>query len=261
MKVKISASITDFPLQTSIKEFFKKFKEAGVDSVELVIGAKTLSVPHMFTLAQKYHLPITSFHQSPWSGLGFFFDEQFILKIKKYGVNTFTFHPLPFLSFDSEKMKKYFNKLSEMQKKYDITICLENMRNEPIYKKLHIAPYETMTKHLEKMYAVATHYDLSLTYDVSHTRFTHPQKHDVFKKMLPKIKNIHLSSFSGDQEHLPLDKGDFDARGFLLYLEKENYEGLITFEINYSLSKRLFTLYDFSEITRSVSVIKSLSDK
>lgn len=261
MAFKVAASITDFPLQTSIEMFFKKFKEAGVDSVELVIGAKTLDVQRLFVLAEKYHLPITSFHQSPWSGLGFLFDEGFLRQAKKHGVTTFTFHPLAFTGFDSARMIRYFSRLSKIQKKYDITICLENMKNESFYKKLYISPYETMTKHLEKMHSVAEAYDFSLTYDVSHTLFVHPQETAIFKKMFHKIKNIHLSSFHCKQEHLPLDKGDFDTRSFLTFLDKEKYKGLLTFEINYSLSKRLFTTYDFDEIVRSVAIIKSLSDK
>src|SRR5258708_10168088 len=123
MNLQISASITDFPLQTPIETFFRKFKEAGVDTVELVIGAKTINVPRMFALSQKYQLPIVSFHQSPWSGFGFSFDENFIIQAKQYGVTTYTFHPLTFMSFDSKQMKQYFIKLKEIQEKYAITIC------------------------------------------------------------------------------------------------------------------------------------------
>ncbi|HSW87881.1 MAG TPA: TIM barrel protein [Candidatus Saccharimonadales bacterium] len=261
MQYKIAASITDFPLQTSIETFFKRFKEAGVDSAELVLGIKTFNLQSMVALSKKSNLPITSIHQSYWSGLGFSMDEYFIKQAKSLGIRTFTFHPLTFASFASTRMMHYFKQLQNIQKEYDVTICLENMPKEGVYEKLFFPPSDTMVSQLEKMYEIAQEYDFSLTYDVSHTRFTHPQEHAIFRKMLPRVKNIHLSSFQGDQEHLPLDKGDFDTKTFLSYLKKENYTGLLTFEINYSLSKRLIIPYDFSEVVRSVALIKSLSGK
>lgn len=121
-------------------------------------------------------------------------DSPFIKQAKKFGANTFTFHPLVFTHFDSKKMLRYFFRLS-----------------------------------------------------------------DIFLKLFPRIKNIHLSSFCGKEEHLPLDTGDFDIKHFLKFLAKHNYKGLLTFEINYPLTKRLFTPYDFSEIKRSVDIIKSLT--
>jgi sugar phosphate isomerase/epimerase len=261
MQYKIAVSITDFPLQTSVDTFFKQFKKAGADSVELVLGIKTFNLPSMVSLSKKYGVPITSIHQSYWSGLGFSMDEYFIRQAKSLGITTFTFHPLTFASFTSIRMQQYFKKLQKLQKKYEITICLENMPKERVYEKLFSPPWDSMVSQLEKMYEIAQQYDLSLTYDVSHTRFTHPQEHEIFKMMLPLVRNIHLSSFQDDQEHLPLDKGEFDTKAFLNYLKKENYTGLITFEINYSLSKRILSPYDFSEIVRSVSIIKSLSGK
>lgn len=258
MNFKIAASITDFPLQTSVETFFKRFKELNIDSIELVIGFKTLYLSHMHALSKKYDLPITSLHQSYWSGLGFSSDEYFIREAKHYGITTFTFHPLTFLAFEDERMKRYFQQLQKLQKKYDVTICLENMPKEKVYEKLFNPPYADMDAQLKKMYEIAKEYDLALTYDVSHTRFTHPQKHESFKNMFPRIQNIHLSSFHENNEHLPLDTGDFDAASFLTFLNKEKYNGLLTFEINYSLSKRILAPYDFSEIERSVKIVKSV---
>jgi sugar phosphate isomerase/epimerase len=257
MQYKISASITDFPLQTSIETFFRKFKEAGVDSVEIVIGAKTTNIPHMFALSEKYQLPIVSFHQSPWSGFGFSCDETFIAQAKKHGVNTLTFHPLTFLSFDAEKMTQYFTNFAKLQKKYGMTFCLENMPNDPFYSKLHTS---TMDKHLEKTCTIAQQYGFALTYDTSHTLFPQPQKEEVFHKIFPEIKNIHLSSFQGKKEHMALDTGEFKTKEFIVFLNEKKYKGLITFEINYSLFKRMLTPYDFVEIARSVKNIKSPKD-
>src|SRR5258706_231998 len=133
--MKVSASITDFPLHTSIETFFRELKNCGADGVELVLGAKSV-----------------------WS----------------------------------------FEKIKMLSKKYDLLI----------------------------------------TFDTTHANFISPQKEIIFKKIYPKIGNIHLSSFGPKMEHLPLNEGVFDAKDFIKYLIQQNYAGLLTLEINYYLFER-----------------------
>lgn len=254
--MKINASITDFPLYTSLETFFQEFKRCGVDSVELVIGFKARNLEKAQRLATKYNLPIVSLHQSIHSGIGLGFDERYLVTARQMGIRHVVFHPLALTVFDTHRLHNYFQKLHNIQKKYDIVVCLENMNGERIYRQLFTPPYETMEKQLHKMYKIAEEYGIFLTYDTSHAALDQPQKNNAFRAMFPKIKNIHLSSFTTQQEHLPLDKGNFDTEGFLQYLQKEKYRGLLTFEINYSLFKRMVYKYDFSEIERSVKIIR-----
>lgn len=92
-------------------------------------------------------------------------------------------------------MIRYFSHIAELQSKYGITICIENMAREYPYKYLHTAPYQSNDLHLEKIYEIAKEYDLSITYDTSHTMYAKPQEVEIFKKIFDKVKNIHLSSF------------------------------------------------------------------
>ena len=258
----ISASITDFPVFSHIETFFKEFKNAGLDGVEIVLGAKSrFFKKQILTLVDKYNLPVTSVHQPPWSGVGLYFDKEFGNWAKTIGTTSLVCHPLAFQSFESTAMKKYFQQLATLQEQYNMHILLENMPNDFAYQKLHTDKNNTMTTHLEKIGNIADEYGFLLTYDVSHAEFIDPQKEEIFQKIFPKIGNIHLSSFQNHQHHLPLTMGDLDAAGFLQYLKNKKYKGIITFEVYYPRLRMMINNYDFSAIYNSVKVFRSLTDK
>ncbi|SRR5258706_1973899 len=259
--MKVSASITDFPLHTSIETFFRELKNCGADGVELVLGAKSVwSFEKIKMLSKKYDLPITSLHQSPWSGLGFFFEREFIKAIAVLEVKNIVFHPLAFASFNSTSMEKYFKKLDRLQSEFGIKVMLENMQNVSVYRKLYnSAPDES--KHIEAVYDIAQKYNFLITFDTTHANFISPQEEIIFQKIYPKIGNIHLSSFGPKMEHLPLDEGVFDAKGFIKYLMQQNYGGLLTLEINYFLLERFVRPYDFMAIKKSIEIIRAVADK
>lgn len=261
MNIKISASITcDFPIISRLHIFFREFKNAGLDGVEIVSGIRSrFRLDYVNNLSKQYKLPITSMHQSAWSGVGLYFDEEMLNKAQKMGVKTVVFHPLAFTSMESKRMHSYFRRLAAMQKKYDIAICLENMKKEKVYRPLFSGGKEVRT-HLKNIYDAAEAYGFYLTFDTSHARFTHPQREPSFEHMLPRLRNIHLSSFHQKQEHLPLTMGDFDTKGFLQYLVQNKYPGLLTFEVYYPRMVALHK-YDFSAIKDSVDVIRRVADK
>ncbi len=262
--MKISASITDFPLLSLVETSFKKFQEAGVDGVEIVLGIKSRwQIRHIQKLSHRYNLPITSIHQPPWSWTKpGFFDEQFVEWAKELGTRKVVFHPLGFYPFGSKQMNKYFARLSQLQQTYDISVLLENMPKDFMYKKLYMPPYTTTRQQLDQMNIIADTYGLSLTFDVSHSELIKPQNETIFQKMLPKIGNIHLSSFREGQHHLPLNLGKFDSTGFLTFLEKKKYKGLITLEVYYPHHLMILgNHYDFTAITKSVQIFRDVFDK
>src|SRR5258706_11284872 len=114
MNLKVSASIIgDFPLLSGHERFFRGFKEAGVDGVEIVSGFKSrLRFRALAAMSKEYDLPITSIHQSAWSGVGVYFDERLFRKFDKLGVSTFVCHPLAFARMDSRRMKRYLERMS-----------------------------------------------------------------------------------------------------------------------------------------------------
>lgn len=265
----VNASITDFPVFSQVETFFKKFKEAGVDGLELVLGVKSrFEYARIAYLSEKYDLPIKSIHQPMWSGVGLYFDESFAPFAKKLGVRHIVFHPLTFCSFDSRLMKKYFIRLAYLQEKYDICVMLENMNVHDFpYRKLFDTSPDANLHHMQRLNAIADEYGFLLTYDVSHAEIINPAKTEIFSTIFSKIGNIHISSFSLRKDkksmihHLPLTMGDFDVEDFVKCLQKKKYQGLLTMEIYYPKLKLIMNRYDFTAIANSVRVIKEAADK
>lgn len=93
-----------------------------------------------------------------------------------------------------------------------------------------------------------------MTLDTSHVFVTDPQNQEWFDEVYPLIKNVHLSSFKDNRDHLPLDMGNFDTIGFITELKKRQYKGLITLEICYP-KKISLRDFDFEAIKRSIDLI------
>ena len=262
INMKVHASLTDFPIFSQIETFFKKFKEAQVDGLELVLGAKSrFEYARLAYLSEKYALPISSLHQPPWSGVGLYFDEEFLEVGKKLGVRHVVFHPLAFHSFTSRGMKKYFERLARLQEKWRVVVMLENMPNDMAYNKLHDGSSEHMIHHLEAMNVAADTYGFLLTYDVSHAEIINPPQSPIFQKLFPKIGNIHASSFRLGKHHLPFTMGEFMAKEFVHFLDQKKYQGLFTLEVYYPKLGLVMNKYDFSAIADSVAIVKKALDK
>lgn len=260
--MKIHASITDFPVFSQTETFFKKFKEAGVDGLELVLGVKSrFEYARIAYLSQKYDLPIGSMHQPPWSGAGLYFDESFITYAKKLGIRRIVFHPLAFQSFESRQGKAYLERLARLQDKQGITVMLENMPKDFAYKKLHDNTKEHILHHLEKMNEIVDMYGFLLTYDVSHAEIADPASSHIFQTLFPKIGNIHASSFQGHKHHLPFSMGAFRIEDFVQFLLKKKYQGLFTMEIYYPKLSMIMNRYDFSAISKSVIIVREALDR
>lgn len=260
--MRVSSTITDFPVFFQTETYFKKFKDAGLDGLELVLGVKSrFEYARLSYLSEKYDLPITSIHQPAWSGLRLYFDESFVRYAKKLGVKSIVFHPLVFCSFQSKVMQNYFKRLIYLQEKYNVSVMLENMSlHDFVYKKLFTDNADTILEHLETINTIADTYGLLITYDVSHAEITDPSKPDIFNKLLPKIGNIHMSSFTQHEHHLPLTKGIFQTEKFIKYLQQKKYKGLLTLEIRPPIRK-IFEPYDFKGIADSVALIKRAAGK
>ncbi len=260
--MKVHASLTDFPVFSQTETFFRKFKEAGVDGLELVLGAKSrFEYARITYLAEKYDLPIASIHQPPWSGMGLYFDEDFLQVGEKLGVRHIVFHPLAFRSFESRAMREYFERLAHLQEKWGIAIMLENMPKDMAYNKLHDSTPDHMLHHLEKINMIADTYGFLLTYDVSHAEITNPAASVIFQKLFSKIGNIHASSFRHHKHHLPLTMGELETKEFVTFLSKKEYQGLFTLEVYYPKLGLIMNRYDFSVIAESVALVKKTTGK
>src|SRR5579871_2281302 len=261
MYLHISTSIGDFPVFSDIEDSFRKAKSTGVDGVELVMGFKSRwHFAKVLASSQKYKLPITSVHQPYWSGLDIAYDEGFVAMVAEAGIKHIVFHPLCFQSMYSKRMKHYFSFLSRMQTTYGVSVMLENMTYEKNILSLDHWVVHKNTSKLEIILSIAQQYHFLCNYDVSHTKWVRPHEHEEFKKIFPLIGNIHMSSFTHKQQHMPLTMGDFDTKTFIQFLSKNGYKGLLTFEIFYPQQFPL-RKFDWEEIKKSVEIIRSISGK
>ena len=253
----INASITDFaPLFGTLDYVFKGLKQTGINGVELVIGMKSRwSIKKLRQLSEKYALPIASIHQPIWSGLDLSFDEQFVDLAKELDAKVVVFHPLSGIPFDHPHMQRYLQKLSLLQEKKGITVCLENLPTKYNIKLVnYFLPPDKSTTDILKLFSAVKQYGLKATLDIDHLRIPAPHKESWFMENLHLIGNIHLSSYTKNQEHLPLYMGDFKGKEFVEALKKHNYKGNLTFEIYYPRLTNLFS-YNFEAIKKSVDFL------
>ncbi|MGH7245415.1 MAG: sugar phosphate isomerase/epimerase family protein [Candidatus Levyibacteriota bacterium] len=261
MKFHVSASITDFPLISSLETFFREFRHAGVDSAELVIGIKSrFRLDYIKELSQQYSLPITSIHQPQWTGTPFFFEEGFIKEAKKLGVTQIVFHPLILCSFTNPQMTAYFQRLSTLQETYDIQVLLENMPFDRAYAKL-FNEKKDIHDHLGQLLNIVKTYNFKITFDTSHAGFTQPFSQKSFVDLFPYIGEFHLSSFHNKKDHLPLTMGNFDSKSFVQELIERNYLGILNLEVYYPKLISVIEQFDFSAVAASIRVLRELSDK
>lgn len=257
-EMKVSVSITDLPLLTTLEHIFAGVKETGADGVEITPGVKSRwHFGKVKKLSDKYELPITAVHQPLWSIGGLWFDEGFLAEAAKIGVKNYVFHPPSRVSFDDGRMIQFLARLSDVQKKYKVSALLENMpwavRPKLLRKYL---PYHADTCEPKKVYEATRKFGLGMTLDTSHLFTPRPHMQKWFSEVFPGIKNIHLSSFTEGKDHLPLDMGNLETSEFIEELERRHYQGLVTLEIFYP-KKISLRNYDFDAIKRSVDIIKT----
>lgn len=257
--MKVNVSIGDFsPLLRGPEYLFKDLKNTGVDGIELWIGVKSRWTPkHYLRLSRKYNLPIVSVHQPLWAMTGGCFDEGFFKVAQRLGVQYVTCHPLPGRSLAHPQMQEYFDRLARIQKQTGIHILVENMPQQYRSKLLNrTARLDLQTADVLEVCRAAVAHGLGLTFDTDHAHVARPHKAAWFEETFPAIQNIHLSSFNDGRRHQPLDTGMLDTAGFIRYLKKKQYAGLVTLEVSAPKSITMLN-YDFERIKRSAALCKS----
>lgn len=257
--MQVSVAINDFaPLLRRPDFLFAGLKKARADGIELGLGFKSRwSSAHFAALADKYGLPIVSMHQPLWSGLGLYFDEGAFRMARHMGVKYMVCHPLPRAGWRHPRMRRYLSRLADMQEKTGVRILLENMPPEYDNALLgRLFPVDRHTGDLLALYGAAQEFGLQMALDTDHAGSGTPHQEQWFRKVLPQIGGIHLSSFHGGNRHLPLGEGELRAAEFVRHLRRVGYNGLLTLEVN---SPKAITLleYDFSAIQKSIELIKS----
>lgn len=262
-KFNVSVSITDFSLVPfGLEPLFNGLKKSGADGLEIVVGIKSRwSSNQLKKLSEKYELPITTLHQPPWSGLGFWLDEGFMKQARELDVKGVVIHPRAFVPLLSEQSQQYLETLARWQDKYKMQVMLENA---PARWKIKVMdtffPMPEDVASMQDIAQKAKDYGFLVNLDIAHSSLSQIQTDKTFQTIFPQIGSFHLSSFTDEVDHLPLDQGLFDTKSFIQYLYKKNYKGLITFEIYYPKQIQ-FSNYDFKAIQKSIQIVKSVKPK
>jgi sugar phosphate isomerase/epimerase len=239
----------------SVDTILKSIKNAGVNGIELTI-------PPIFTnedfkkireIVGKHNLKIHSIHQSDESALGIDLPEieRLCSIANKLQTGTVVLHidALKKGIFDN----KFIEELKNLKTKYMVKFGIENMPKSPFTLG------KSYTYRGDKFSSVVNKTGLSMTLDTTHMGQVNEDICDFYVKNKDKIIDIHLSDYKttwlnsklllANDTHLPLGRGQLPIVEFLKLLKKENYQGLITMEINGDLE----TLCQNARLIRSYS--------
>ncbi len=253
--MKISLSIADLPFNIKIEDLFSKAANLGFDGVEVLPGFKISTIPQLSDLSKQYSMPILSIHHPFWVGKYIFSSEKAFAMAKFFNA-VIVVHPLKSQALSSLKQYDFMKQIAKLSKKANVVVAIENMPIKsvlPIYK--HFSKAHKSITQLLPLYAMCEEFGFGVTLDTSHFMTQDILSVEGFDKIMPLIKNIHLSDCTDSKQHLALGDGYIDVEVFLKHLKKVNYSGLLTLE----LSPRLYSNKEkyYRDIEKSLFLIKS----
>ncbi|MEK7571629.1 MAG: sugar phosphate isomerase/epimerase family protein [Patescibacteria group bacterium] len=223
---------------------FSSLKQAGVDGIELLIPRYTsdTDMQAVTAILKKYQMPVLSIHQSLSNRTTITLSEiERLCQISQiFSASVVVLHSgaLGMKLFEGE----FVRKLKALQKQYHLTFGIENMQRYPFPLPTPVYTYNGDV--FAKMVRDA---GIGITFDVTHLAQVGEDVTQFYLENKQRIVNIHLSDFKKtwlntklhlpDHMHLALGDGTLPLEGFLKTLQKENYKGLITMEINADLEK------------------------
>jgi sugar phosphate isomerase/epimerase len=184
-------------------------------------------------------------------------------QISKRNLNIISVHtPLEFIAFPRKQSEEYWIKRSiEITKIFNSKVVVTHMVNGNYYielpyglDKLHkdnILKYKNLkdvyitTENLpylkdksflakqDEFIEFVKKNDVNITFDTTHCAARGLSIIDEYYKLKNNIKNIHLSDFKDGAEHKILGNGELPLIDFLSILKKDNYDGIITIELDF----------------------------
>lgn len=216
----------------------KSIQEAGANGLELIIPPvfTDMDFKNIKKIVDKHNLKVFSIHQSDDSAFGIELPEieRLCVIANKFQADTIVLH------IDSLKQgifeAKFIEELKRLQRKYKISFGIENMPKSPFTLA------KTYTYIGGEFSLVLNKAGLTMTLDTTHLGQVDEDICNFYLENKDKIIDIHLSDYKttwlnrklllANDTHLPLGKGELPINKFLDILKKENYQGIITMEIN-----------------------------
>jgi len=236
----------------SLYFILSKLEQAGIDGLELIappfISRK--NIEKIKKISQKYNLEILSIHQTHDSSLNITLNE--IERLSNIAHNFLAYVVVLHINALGNKLfdKNFISELKRLQNKYKVVFGIENMPKSPFSLAKEMYKGNEFSQALKAS-------DLNITFDTTHLGQAGENICEFYKNNKEKIVNIHLSDYKkswlnrmlllANGTHLPLNEGELPITKFLKTLKKENYQGLITMEVNGNLG----------QLCRSAQIIKN----
>lgn len=219
------------------KEIIEIMSQTSCTEIELCLNNSFVDIPftEIVKVIEKKNLKVRSIH-TPFE---FLFkpgeDEKFWISksidlAKLLGTKIITTH----ITFKNENDglvsldDQHKRNLIEFCKN-DIAVCAENMSKLPI---------DSFLCHPLELFQFINEFGISLTYDVTHWAASGKPIEDGYKLFKNHIKNIHLSDNLDGIEHKILGTGSLPIREFIQLLHKDDYNGMVTIELDLEDIKR-----------------------
>lgn len=228
--------------------------EAGFDGVELMVDwrRETHHPGHLQKLMRRHNLPILAVHSPFIKMLGHDWPNNPVDSIKQsvqlaqaVGAQTVVVHPpgrwmrLQALMATPYRVRKISlplpvvglgqlgqwlrQELLNFQAQTDVKIAVENMpcrRLGPIRLEPHHYPTPAQLNQFQY-----------LTLDTTHVGTRHTDLLAFYQKIEPRVAHVHLSNFNGKEHQLP-DNGHLPLAALLRRLVQNNFQGLVSLELN-----------------------------
>lgn len=187
-------------------------------------------------------------------------------EVSKRNLNILSIHtPLEFIAFPRKESENYWiNKSIEIAKVFSSKVIVSHMvigddntisdldelhrqnmigfsEVKDIYITSENLPYfknGSFLGRFEELYEFVSGNNINLTFDTTHYGFSNASILETFKKFKNFIKNIHLSDFDNGVEHKVLGEGTLPLKDFIVQLKKEDYDGIVTIELDFDNKKR-----------------------
>ena len=189
-------------------------------------------------------------------------------EVSKRNLNILSIHtPLEFIAFPRKESENYWiNKSIEIAKVFGSKVIVSHMvigeyfdniisDLEELHRQNMIdfsevndtyitsenLPYfknGSFLGRFEELYEFVSDNNINLTFDTTHCAFSNASIVETFKKLKNFVKNIHLSDFDNGVEHKILGEGTLPLKDFIFQLKKEDYDGIVTIELDFDNKKR-----------------------
>lgn len=248
MKLLISSyTFEPFP----IEEVFLFAHNIKADGIELVITPQVVSLGFeaIKKLSEKYQVPVVSIHQPPWYVI--FTGKKRIDKLisiaKNLGAENLVVHLATVRrGFNSN----FFDWIKERESESKINIAFENAVSL-------LEKWPSYCSHPEKLEEFVKTRHVNLTLDVAKACLKGFDPYQFFQKNNSNIKVIHVHGFDlKGNYHKGCLEGTFDWSGFISFVKKFNYGGVITMEIFPLMKLFYFKLPPKEALDRAKDIIE-----